>query len=39
VPATVPSRQRSGDPVIVLNGELGMSTGKSAGQAAHSLFA
>ncbi|GAA4033678.1 peptidyl-tRNA hydrolase [Arthrobacter methylotrophus] len=39
VPATVPSRQRSGDPVIVLNGALGMSTGKAAAQAAHALFA
>jgi peptidyl-tRNA hydrolase len=39
VPSTAPSRQRSGDPVIVLNGALGMSTGKSAAQAAHALFA
>jgi peptidyl-tRNA hydrolase len=38
-PPTAPSRQRSGDPVIVLNGALGMSTGKSAAQAAHALFA
>jgi peptidyl-tRNA hydrolase len=38
-PATVPSRKRSGDPVIVLNGALGMSTGKAAAQAAHALFA
>lgn len=38
-PATVPSRKRDGDPVIVLNGALGMSTGKAAAQAAHALFA
>lgn len=38
-PATVPSRKRSGDPVMVLNGALGMSTGKAAAQAAHALFA
>lgn len=38
-PATAPARKRSGDPVIVLNGALGMSTGKSAAQAAHALFA
>jgi peptidyl-tRNA hydrolase len=39
LPATVPSRKRSGDPVIILNGALGMSTGKAAAQAAHALFA
>lgn len=38
-PATAPARKRSGDPVIVLNGSLGMSTGKAAAQAAHALFA
>lgn len=38
-PATGPVLKRSGDPVIVLNGEIGMSTGKSAAQAAHALFA
>ncbi|MBG0738711.1 hypothetical protein IV500_04670 [Paeniglutamicibacter antarcticus] len=38
-PVTTSSRQRSGDPIIVLNGALGMSTGKSAAQAAHALFA
>ena len=38
-PATASVRKRSGDPVIVLNGDLGMSTGKSAAQAAHALFA
>lgn len=38
-PATEPHPQRSGDPIIVLNGDLGMSTGKAAAQAAHALFA
>lgn len=38
-PLTSPARTRSGDPVIVLNGALGMSTGKSAAQAGHALFA
>ncbi|MET4143994.1 aminoacyl-tRNA hydrolase [Arthrobacter sp. UYCo732] len=38
-PLTAPSRRRSGDPIIVLNGALGMSTGKSAAQAGHALFA
>lgn len=37
--ATPQTRQRSGDPVIVLNSGLGMSTGKAAAQAAHALFA
>ncbi|ACL42340.1 protein of unknown function UPF0099 (plasmid) [Pseudarthrobacter chlorophenolicus A6] len=36
---TPQSRQRPGDPVIVLNNALGMSTGKAAAQAAHALFA
>lgn len=38
-PATPPPTQHSGDPVIVLNGSLGMSTGKASAQAAHALFA
>lgn len=37
--ATQQSHQRSGDPVIVINSALGMSTGKAAAQAAHALFA
>lgn len=36
---TPQTHQRSGDPVIVLNSALGMSTGKAAAQAAHALFA
>lgn len=39
VKATPQTHQRSGDPVIVLNSALGMSTGKAAAQAAHALFA
>lgn len=33
------ARPRRGDPIILLNGDLGMSTGKAAAQAAHALFA
>lgn len=39
LPALSLARKRSGDPVIVLNGALGMSTGKASAQAAHALFA
>lgn len=39
LPAGIPSPATGGGPSILLNSDLGMSTGKAAAQAAHALFA